>query len=477
VFSIVSSTAGAFPFARTGSQYLSALDDGRRVVVEGRFVRNVATDETTAGMAGELAGLLDDAHAAGAADEAGGRLPRAYSLAATAEEVAARGRAFEAVARRSGGLLGRSPDFLATIVTAWAGAADHFGPYADNVRAYWAESRDAGRVLTHAISDPPGGRDDGLAGILRIVREDADGIVVRGTKMLATLAPFADELLIYPYRPLGEDESARAVSFAVPVAAPGLTLYCRPPLAPGGGPLASRYDEMDALCVFDDVRVPWRRVFIAGDLETANGLRAGTEMTAYAWHQSSVRAFVKAEFLWAVADRCARASGRHGTPPARSALGELAGIAETLRSLVTAAEAGAQKGANGHWICDLTPLACAAMINSRLYPRAVEIVQTIGSSGLVMHPSPGDDAPSSAAHEFYAEYFSRETGGAAEHGRLLRIAADLALDRFGARQALYERVFVGPPDAFAGKFLDIYGEARGSVSAASGPLAAGSAEL
>ncbi|MFC5747159.1 4-hydroxyphenylacetate 3-hydroxylase N-terminal domain-containing protein [Actinomadura rugatobispora] len=469
----MSSTAGAFPFPRTGRQYLSGLDDGRRVVVEGRSVRDVATDEATAGMARELAGLLDDAGGAGGA---GDWLSRAYSLAATAEEVAARGRAFEAVARRSGGLLGRSPDFLATIVTAWAGAADHFGPYAGNVRAYWAESRDARRVLTHAISDPPAGRDDGLAGILRIVREDADGIVVRGTKMLATLAPFADELLIYPYRPLGEDEQARAVCFAVPVAAPGLTLYCRPSLAGGGGPLARRYDEMDALCVFDDVRVPWPRVFIAGDLETANGLRAGTEMTAYAWHQSSVRAFVKAEFLWAVADRCARASGRHGTPPARSALGELAGIAETLRSLVTAAEAGSRKGANGHRICDLTPLACAAMLNSRLYPRAVEIVQTIGSSGLVMHPSPGDDAPSSEAREFYAEYFSRETVGAAEHGRLLRIAADLALDRFGARQALYERVFVGPPDVFAGKFLDIYGAARGPDSAGRGPLAAGGGE-
>ena len=435
--------------------------------MEGRFVKDVAADGATAAMARELAALLDDADGP---DGAAGWLRRAYSPADTAEEVAARGRAFESVARRSGGLLGRSPDFLATIVTSWACAADHFGPYASNVRDYWAESRDVGRVLTHAISDPPSGRGDGLDGVLRIVRRDADGIVVRGTKMLATLAPFADELLVYPYRPLGEDEADRAVGFAVPVATPGLTLYCRPSLA-GGGPLARRFDEMDALCVFDDVLVPWRRVFIAGDLEAANRLREGTEMTAYAWHQSSVRAFVKAEFLWAVADRCARASGRRGQPPTRTALGELAGIAETLRSLVAAAEAGAHKGANGYQVCDLTPLACAAMLNSRLYPRAVEILRQIGSSGLVMHPSPGDDDPSSAAHDFYAAYFAREGVGAAEHARLLRIAADLALDRFGARQTLYERVFVGPPDAFAGKFLDIYSAARGPVSAESGPLA------
>jgi aromatic ring hydroxylase len=471
VFSAVSSTTTDFPGARTGSQYLRGLDDGRRVVVSGRFVRDVATDEATAGMARELAGFLDAHGGERELDLAGGCLPRAYSLAATADEVAARGRAFEAIARRSGGLLGRSPDFLATIVASWAGAADHFGPFADHVRDYWRESRDRHRVLTHAISDPPRGQDRaaGLSRTVRIVREDGDGIVVRGTKMLATLAPFADELLVYPYRPLGEEEAAHAVSFAVPVATPGLTLYCRPSLA-DGGPLASRFDEMDALCVFDDVVVPWRRVFIAGDREMANTLRAGTEMTAYAWHQSSVRAWVKAEFLFAVADRCARAAGRHGTPTTRGLLGELAGMAETLRALVIAAEAGAHKGAGGHQICDLPPLACAAMINSGLYPRAVEILQMVGSSGLVMHPSPDDDRPSSAAHEFYSEYFSRDTFGAAEHARLLRIASDLALDRFGGRQALYERVFVGPPDAFAGKFLDIYTAARGADTAASGPL-------
>jgi aromatic ring hydroxylase len=434
--------------------------------VSGRFLSDVATDEATAGMAHELAALLD---ADGAEGEHGG-LANAYSLADTPAELTRRGRAFESIARYSGGLLGRSPDFLATILASWAGAADHFGPYAGNVRAYWQESRARRRVLTHAISDPPGGPGRDLSGVVRIVRETDEGVVVRGTKMLATLAPFADDLLVYPYRPLGEDEAANAVCFAVPVATPGLTLYCRPSLAgPGAGPLTRRFDEMDALCVFDDVTVPWQRVFIAGDREAANSLRAGTEMTAYAWHQSSVRAWIKAEFMFEVADRCARAGGRRDTPTNRRLLGELAGAAETLRSLVAAAEAGAHKGENGHHICDQTPLACAAMINSSLYPRAVEILQLVTSSGLIMHPSAEDDEPSSAAHDFYRDYFSRGTVKAEDYARLLRVAADLSLDRFGARQALYERVFVGPPDLFAGKFLDIYADARGDKTA-SGPL-------
>jgi aromatic ring hydroxylase len=379
----------------------------------------------------------------------------------------ARGRAFEAIARRTGGLLGRSPDFLATIVTAWAGAAEHFGEFTDNVIDYWDACRAENRVLTHAISDPPAGRhppgqDHGLTGTLRIVGRDDDGLVVRGTKMLATLAPFADELLVYPYRPLTEDESGHAMCFAVPVATAGLSLYCRPSLAGGGesGPLADRFDEMDALCVFDDVVVPWPRVFIAGDVATANALRSVTEMTSYAWHQSSVRAWIKAEFVFDLASRCARAAGREGAATTRQHLGELAGIAETLRSLVVAAEAGAHKGGTGHQVPDLTPLACSAMLNAQLYPRSVEILQMVGSSGLIMHPSPGDEDQSSPAHAFYDDYFSRGEIGAGEHARLLRAAADLALGRFGGRQALYERVFVGPTEAFRGKFLDTYSAAR-----------------
>jgi aromatic ring hydroxylase len=124
------------------------------------------------------------------------------------------------------------------------------------------------------------------------VAKTADGLVVSGAKMLATLAPFADDLLVYPFRPLAEDEADQALCFAVPVGTPGLTLYCRPSLARGAAgdqPLAERFDEMDAVCVFDEVLVPWDRVFIDRDVHMANSLRSGTDMTAYAWHQSAVR--------------------------------------------------------------------------------------------------------------------------------------------------------------------------------------------
>lgn len=451
----------------SGRDYLSSLRDGRRVVIADRVIDDVASDPETAAMAACIANLLDAHQHDERLVDRDGR-PWAYSPAFAQSDVVARGRAFETIARASGGMLGRSPDFLATILTSWRIAADSFDEYADNVVRYWERCRAGNLVLTHAISDPPGDRyQPSRAGAtsltLRAVAERDGGVVVRGAKMLATLAPFADELLVYPYRPVAEPDADQALCFAVPVATEGLTLFCRPSLAADGPrdrPFAGRFDELDAICVFEDVLVPWERVFILRDTRMANELRNNTGMTAYAWHQSSVRAWIKAGLVFALAQACAQASGRARQESARQQLGELAGIVETLRALVVSAETGARVDGRGYYVCDLVPLATAAMANATLYPRAVELLQLIASSGLIVHPLAADEDPSARSRWFFDDYFAGSGVTAMEHGRLLRAAADLALDRFGARQVLYERVFVGPPDAFRAKFYDIYDSAR-----------------
>jgi aromatic ring hydroxylase len=451
----------------TGSDYLSRLADGRRVVIADTIVEDVATHPATAAMASFIAELLDAHHRDERLVDADGQ-PWSYAVARSQPDVVARGRAFETVARASGGLMARSPDFLATILTAWRVAADSFGEYADNVVRCWERCRAHNVVLTHAISDPPGDRylPQGPASVpqtLRAVAERDDGVVVRGAKMLATLAPFADELLVYPYRPLRPTDTDLALCFAIPVATEGLTLFCRPSLAterPEDRPFGARFDEMDAICVFDDVLVPWERVFIHRDPTTANRLRDNTGMTAYAWHQSSVRAWIKAALVFGLAQACGQAAGRADQEATRQQLGELAGIVESLRALVLAAEMGAHPDGRGFHVCDQTPLAASAMLNATMYPRAVELLQLIASSGLVVHPLTADEDPTARSHEFYDRYFAGAGVDATAHGRLLRAAADLALDRFGSRQVLYERVFVGPPDAFRAKFYDLYDTAR-----------------
>ena len=89
---------------------------------------------------------------------------------------------------------------------------------------------------------------------------------MRGARILATLAPFADELAVYPGRPMPEGGDRFALSFCIPMATPGLKFICRDSVAGTDNrfdhPLSSRFDEQDAFVIFDDVEVPRDRLFI-----------------------------------------------------------------------------------------------------------------------------------------------------------------------------------------------------------------------
>src|ERR671928_125934 len=118
--------------------------------------------------------------------------------------------------------------------------------------------------------------------VLDVVRETGDGVIVRGARMLATLAPLSDEIAVYPstFRGFQGDEQRYATMFAVPVATPGLTFICREGFDLSrpvwDHPLGSRFDEMDCVAIFDDVLVPWERIFLYNNVDLYNRTFAAT---------------------------------------------------------------------------------------------------------------------------------------------------------------------------------------------------------
>lgn len=103
-----------------------------------------------------------------------------------------------------------------------------------------------------------------------------DGIVVPGARLLSTLAPVANEVIVGPYQPRLPGENDKCLLFSLPMNAKGLTILRREPYSEGRSvfdwPLTSRYDEGDAILIFDDVFVPDERVAIAGDIGAFNGI-------------------------------------------------------------------------------------------------------------------------------------------------------------------------------------------------------------
>src|SRR5207253_9721822 len=101
-----------------------------------------------------------------------------------------------------------------------------FGPYADNLVRYYEHMRRADLYAAYAVVPPQAPRNPEFyikqnlqIPTLRVVREDDDGLVISGMKMLATGAVLADEIWIGNLIPLDPTQLAESVTCAVPVIA------------------------------------------------------------------------------------------------------------------------------------------------------------------------------------------------------------------------------------------------------------------
>lgn len=451
---------------RSGAEYLAGLTDSRELWINGERVLDVAAHPAFHNGARAIAALYDMQLDPAFRDELTYPSPSTGDAAGTsfmtprsAADVQKRGRAIKIWAEASCGMMGRSPDFLNTNLMSFAAGADFFASvdarFADNVRGYYEYCRERDLCLTHTLVNPQINRSLNVSELpdpylaLGIVEKKASGVILRGARMLATLAPFADELAVFPSTVLksGPEEERYALAFAIPMATPGLRFICRDALDLGrstfDAPLSSRFDEMDAVVVFDDVLVPWERVFIAGDVELCNDLFRRTNTMSHLMHQFATRNIAKCEFVLGVACLLAETIAIEGFLHVQEKLAELILSLESLRALVRAAEVDATIGANGVAYPATRPLSAARNLMPRMYPRMIEILQLLGASGLIATPSESDFAAPIGAD--VQRYFQAARAGARERVQLFRLAWEIAGSSFGSRQLLYERFFSGDP--------------------------------
>ncbi|PTQ55807.1 MAG: 4-hydroxyphenylacetate 3-monooxygenase [Candidatus Carbobacillus altaicus] len=357
-------------------------------------------------------------------------------------------------AEQTYGLMGRSPDFLNAMLTAWYINRDFFGPYADNVKRYFEYIRDHDLYLTHVLIDPqvdrskpPSEQPDTFTS-LGVVRETEEGVIVRGAKMLATSGPYTDEVLVWPFhlRKPTEKDYKYALSFALPLDTPGLKMISREPYARPSvddHPLAARFDELDAVMVFDDVLVPWERVFIYQDVERVNTIWK-VNSNAFTGHQTSIRLLVKLQFLAGLLMKGTEMVQTNQFPNVQDLIGEVTTYIELVRAAIIASEATAEPNEQGIFIPNVTPLYAVRNSGNRWYPRVREIMQLVFAGGLMYQPATLDVLKGPLA-PYVQKYYRGATVDAEEKIRLYRVASDLAVSDFGSRHELYERFYAGDP--------------------------------
>lgn len=447
---------------RTGAEYLAGLRDGRVLWLEGERVADVTTHPKLARAARTVAALFDLQHEPSLAEamtfaspSTGKPVALSHLVPENQDDLMRRRRALEIIAGFSNGMLGRSPDYVNIQVAASAACHAVYGArekrWGDNLRAYHEFIRERDLALTHTFGHPQVNRGAAVSGQpdpyipLGVVDTTDDGVIVRGAKLLATLAPFADELFVPPYRPLGPNEAMYALGFAIPCNTPGLSFVCRESFDAGRSlydrPLSGLYEEMDALAVFDDVLIPWERVFAYNDIETHNRCITHAPMWPQYMQQVAVKDIAKLEFILGVTRKVVDAIniGMHGH--VQEKVCEIIDTLEMVRALLRAAEADAGPGyGDGIWPAQ-QPWIVLRHWFPDAYSRVIWIVEQLCASGLMLTPAEADvRGPNRDA---IARYYQGAAIEADERIRLFRLAWDLTGTQFGSRQALYERFFNG----------------------------------
>ena len=465
--------------ARTGEEYMKGLQEHpREVWIDGERVEDVTTHPALRNGVRSVATLYDMQHDPALREEmtytsptTGQPVGLSFLMPQSVADLERRRTMMAHWAWASCGMMGRSPDFLNVLFTAWAGAADYFAQnrpaFKHHVITYYEFLREQDVALTHALVNLQRRRTPAAVDTLSedvaltVVRETDAGIIVRGSRLLATLGPIADELAVYHAgnHRVGADAQRQAFAFAIPCDTPGLTFLCRESFDLGRSrfnhPLGSQFEEMDATVFFHDVLVPWERVFLLGDVDLCNNVGAATQSMAHSGHQVLTRCVVKAEFILGLADLMVETLGSGSIPHVQEQVAELITQRDMLKACLRAAEADAAPNQWGVMSPATAPLQAGRTLFGRtVYPRMVEIIQLLGTSSLMALPAEADfDTPLAPEVD---QYLSTDTSNARDRARLFHLAWDVSCSAFAGRQVLYERMFGGNPVRNATMLFNTY---------------------
>lgn len=312
--------------------------------------------------------------------------------------------------------------------------------YHARFRAYLRDVQTRDLVADGAMTDPKGDRrlspsqqaDPDL--FVRIVERKSDGIIVRGAKLHQTGALNAHEIVVMPTQTLTEADKDYAVSFAIPADAPGIVMILgRQPsdtrrLEASSRDVGNReFGGHEAVIVFDDVFVPWERVFMAGEYAFSGKLVerfAGYHRQSYGGCKSGV-----GDVLIGAAQTLAQYQGVDKASHIRDKIVEMIHLNETLYACGIACSAEGKPTASGTYLIDLL-LANVCKLNVTRFPYEIaRLAQDIAGGLLVTLPSEKDFA-------------NPEVGALLE--KYLRGVADYTTDERCRMLRLMENLTLGP---------------------------------
>jgi 4-hydroxyphenylacetate 3-monooxygenase len=445
----------------TGDEYLESLRDARAVYIDGELVADVTQHPAFRNSARSIAQLYDALHdpetrdVLVGTDRDGIRTHRFFMPSYSAEDLLASREAIATWSRMSYGYMGRTPDYKASFMATLGADPGWYAPFEDSGARWYRRYAEQALFLNHVLINPPIDRNKAVHEVedvyVHVVEERDDGIVVSGAKMLATGSALTHATFV-AQNSAAQLEKGKAEAYALVFIAPmdtaGKKLLCRNSYERSArsawdNPLSSRFDENDAVVIFDNAFIPWENVLVYRDVEKATGFYASSGFMPRYTLQSGTRLAVKLDFLCGLFARGLEANGTEGFRGVQAKFGELVGWRNLIWALTAALCYEPMPGPGASVVPKLEYATLIRLFGTMAIPRARALFAEVLAGAPLMVPSSARDLQNAELRPVIDRFYRGSTGDAHDRIKLFKLIWDAMGTEFGSRHEWYEINYSG----------------------------------
>jgi len=448
----------------TGKEYIESLRDDREVYIYGERVADVTTHPAFRNSVRSIAKLYDALHDPKQKDLLtcptdggnGGFTHKFFRVAQSREDLIAQREAIAAWARMSYGWMGRTPDYKASLMNTLGVQYDFYEKFADNAKAWYRRAQDNVLFMNHAIVNPPVDRNkaaDQVRDVFITIQKETDaGAYVSGAKVVATSSAITHYNFVGQNAAMPVNDPDLAIMFIAPMNAPGVKLFCRTSYemaasvmgTPYDYPLSSRFDENDAIFVFDNVFIPWENILIYRDVEKLKTFYPRSGFVNGFQFQGCTRLAVKLDFIAGVVAKALRVTGADEFRGNQAMLGEIIAWRNLFWAISDAMAMNPVPWSGGAVLPNAQSGSSYRVFAGDAYRRCKEIVEKIIASALIYLPSSAKDFENPEIDKYLAKYVRGSNNiGYRERIKIMKLLWDAVGTEFGGRHELYEINYAG----------------------------------
>jgi 4-hydroxyphenylacetate 3-monooxygenase len=444
-----------------GARYLASLRDAREVYIYGERVRDVTQHPAFRNSCRSIARLYDALHdpktrdTLTGIDRSGTRTHKFFKPCYSAQELWEARDAIVAWSRMSYGYMGRTPDYKAALMGSLASEPEFYAPFDESARKWYKRYSSQCLFLNHCLINPPIDRSRPVHEVgdvfVHVVKERDDGMVVSGAKMLGTGSAMTHATFVAQTNATTLDkEKAKdfAVVFIAPMDTPGVKLICRASYeqnahSPFDYPLSSRFDENDAVLIFENAFIPWENVLVYRDPERANSFYRHSRFVNRYTFQSSSRLAVKLDLMVGLFAKGIETNGTDAFRGVQAALGEIIGWRNLIWGMTAAMCGDPESAPDGTVVPKQEYAYTMRLFCTQCWPAVRHIFEKFLGGSLLMSPSSYKDFLNPDLAPLLEKYYRGASATAAERIKLFKLIWDAIGTEFGARHELYEINYSG----------------------------------